>query len=110
MSLTLGSCSRPILATVALIALGVLSLLYRRPHPDAAAQAIALGLVWAGAGGNLWDRLRSARGVVDFIDVGLGGWRFWIFNVSDMAITLGAAWLAILLERRSHGLRERREH
>ncbi len=59
----------------------------------------AAWLLWAGAAGNLWDRVRSPRGVVDFIDVGLGGWRFWIFNVADVAITLGAVLLAVTLAR-----------
>jgi signal peptidase II len=101
MSLNLGSLSRPILTSVALIALTLLLLWYRRTRPEATAQLVALGLVWAGAAGNLWDRLRSSRGVVDFIDLGLGTWRFWIFNVGDIAITLGALWLALLLARQA---------
>lgn len=42
-----------------------------------------LALVAGGAMGNLIDRLRSPRGVVDFIDVGIGDARFWTFNVAD---------------------------
>jgi lipoprotein signal peptidase len=37
--------------------------------------------------------------VVDFIDVGLGGWRFWTFNVADMAIALGAVVLVVAMYR-----------
>ncbi|MBK6424557.1 MAG: signal peptidase II [Gemmatimonadetes bacterium] len=99
MSLSLGPLTRPLLTVVALVALGALFTWYRRLAPDATGKLLALALLWAGAAGNLWDRVRSPRGVVDFIDVGLGGWRFWIFNVADVAITVGAVLLAVLLAR-----------
>ncbi len=99
MSLSLGPLTRPLLTEVALVALGALFTWYRRLAPDATGKLLALALLWAGAAGNLWDRVRSPRGVVDFIDVGLGGWRFWIFNVADVAITVGAVLLAVLLAR-----------
>jgi signal peptidase II len=57
----------------------------------------ALVLIVAGAIGNLVDRLRWDGGVVDFIDVGVGGWRFWTFNVADSAVTIGAILLALVL-------------
>lgn len=37
--------------------------------------------------------------MVDFIDVGLAGWRFWTFNVADIGVTCGAILLAIILWR-----------
>jgi lipoprotein signal peptidase len=37
--------------------------------------------------------------VVDFIDVGLGPYRFWTFNVADAALTIGVALLAWVLWR-----------
>ena len=49
---------------------------------------------------NLLDRLRSPRGVVDFIDIGIGDMRFYTFNVADMAVFCGAALLAYILMRR----------
>jgi signal peptidase II len=60
---------------------------------------VAIALVTGGALGNLVDRVRWARGVVDFIDVGLAGWRFWTFNVADIGVTCGAILLAIILWR-----------
>jgi signal peptidase II len=36
-------------------------------------------------------------GVVDFIDVGIAGTRFWTFNVADSAVSVGAVVLGILL-------------
>ena len=54
-------------------------------------------LAWGGAAGNLIDRFRSPRGVVDFIDIGVGDVRFWTFNVADSAVTVGAILLALVL-------------
>lgn len=99
MSLHLGSHSRVLLVLVGGAAVIGLWLWYRRLAPGATGMVMALGLVAAGAAGNLWDRLRTSRGVVDFIDIGLGEARFYIFNVSDVAITAGAVWLAVLLSR-----------
>lgn len=47
---------------------------------------IALGLLLGGAIGNLVDRLRYGS-VIDFVDVGLGGIRFYTFNAADAAIS-----------------------
>lgn len=50
--------------------------------------AVALGLLLGGAVGNLIDRLFRDTGgaVVDFIDF----WRWPIFNIADIGITVGA--------------------
>lgn len=61
--------------------------------------AAALALVTGGAMGNLLDRLRSARGIIDFIDVGIGDARFWTFNVADVGVSIGAVLLAMVLWR-----------
>jgi signal peptidase II len=63
---------------------------------------VALALVAGGALGNLLDRLRSARGVVDFIDIGVGSYRLWTFNIADLGVTAGGVLLAVLLLRRSN--------
>jgi signal peptidase II len=99
MSLSLGVHSRIGLSLLALGALAVMAYLYRRTAPWDRRAAAGLALIAAGALGNLIDRLRSPRGVVDFIDVGVGGWRFWTFNVADMAITLGAMILVVAMHR-----------
>lgn len=90
---------RVVLLAFSFLALALLASLYRSTHPADRLQALAIGLVAGGAVGNLIDRLRSARGVVDFIDVGLGGHRFWTFNVADAGITVGAALLVWSLLR-----------
>src|SRR2546428_261083 len=65
--------------------------------PDDRLRLLALSLVCAGAVGNVIDRIRSAQGVVDFVDVGIGGTRWPTFNVADSAITVGAIALAVSL-------------
>ena len=99
MSLSLGPYSRVGFSILAGAALLLLGLLYRRLSPGVGLPAIGLALVTGGALGNVLDRLRSARGVVDFIDVGVGATRFYIFNVADIAITCGAVLLIFVLGR-----------
>ncbi|MBW7935386.1 MAG: signal peptidase II, partial [Gemmatimonadaceae bacterium] len=40
---------------------------------------------------------KSPRGVVDFIDIGVGAWRWPTFNVADIAVTSGAVLLGWML-------------
>ena len=99
-SVSLGEHTRWILTALALCVLTVLMMQYRRAASHDRSLAIALGLIVAGACGNLLDRLRSPRGVVDFIDIGIGDMRFWTFNLADVAVFCGAILLAHLLIRR----------
>lgn len=99
MGLTAGSWSRALFGTLALLALGALGVALKRTAPGDRWRAGAVGLLAAGAAGNLWDRLRGSQGVVDFIDVGLGRYRFWTFNVADAALTVGVLALAFVLAR-----------
>ena len=99
-SFSLGEHSRWIFSSLAFAVILFLYLQYRRADANDESSALAIGLVVAGAGGNLLDRLRSPRGVVDFIDIGYGDIRFWTFNVADVAVTTGALLLALLLIRR----------
>ena len=57
---------------------------------------VALVLIFAGAVGNLIDRIRVGY-VIDFIELYYGAWRFPAFNVADVAIFLGALMLIIEL-------------
>lgn len=56
-------------------------------------QRIALALILGGAFGNIIDRIRWNM-VVDFMQVGVGGHYWPIFNVADSAVTVGAVLLA----------------
>lgn len=79
---------------------GILVMLYLARysrHMTGWVPTLAIGLVLGGAAGNLVDRLFRGHGgaVVDFIDL-----QWWpIFNVADMAISIGAVLLIISASR-----------
>ena len=98
-SISLGEHSRWGFSLIAVIILGVLAWLYRQTPSTDRWQVAALACVCGGAIGNLLDRLRSERGVVDFIDLGVGDLRFWTFNIADVAVLTGAVLLATRLWR-----------
>ena len=102
--INIGEHSRLFFLALSLVALVVLGWMYRITPRDDALRLTALALVCGGALGNIVDRLRYDAGVVDFIDIGLGEHRFWIFNVADSAVSVGAVLLLI-----SFYLEERRE-
>jgi signal peptidase II len=56
---------------------------------------IALGLLLGGALGNLIDRIRYQH-VIDFMDMGIGDWRWYTFNVADAAISTSLVLLIVL--------------
>lgn len=58
-------------------------------------QNIACGLIISGGFSNLYDRITNHGGVVDFMNMGIGGLRTGIFNVADMAIMAGVFMLLI---------------
>ena len=92
----LGEDSRWFFVPVTIIALVLLGVLFKQATTRDFLRVSSISLVVSGAVGNLWDRVRWDRGVVDFIGpIDLGFWDFPIFNVADMAITCGAVLLAI---------------
>ena len=79
-----------------ILALALLGSLLKQSSKTDFLRIFSISLVISGALGNLYDRVRWGRGVVDFIgpiDLGIGD--FPIFNVADMAISCGAILLAI---------------
>jgi signal peptidase II len=56
----------------------------------------SLGLQLGGALGNLVDRLHYGH-VVDFINVGIGNLRWYVFNVADSSLVVGVVILALYL-------------
>jgi len=63
---------------------------------------VGLGLLLGGAIGNLIDRLRFGH-VIDFVDMGIGGTRWYVWNVADAAVFIGilALFAAALLGDRA---------
>ena len=111
MSFSLGPSSRWWFVTLSFGTLFVLAYMYRQTPREDRFQIASIALICGGAVGNLLDRLRSARGVVDFIDIGIGTHRFWTFNIADVAVTGGTAMLTWILcvraakdERGAHAL------
>lgn len=93
--LHLGPFSRWFFLGFAVLAVFVLNALSRSAVPGDRFRQLACGMVTGGAIGNLLDRIRSARGVVDFLDIGVASYRWPTFNVADIAVTCGALALAL---------------
>jgi signal peptidase II len=95
----LGFGSGGVIASLAIVVVFVLMALGR--NLDSRAGVVSLGLVLGGALGNLTDRaFRDGTGflggaVIDFIDL-----QWWpVFNVADIAVTIGGVLLVITSSR-----------
>ena len=97
--LHLGAYSRWIFMAIAIVAVLFLYRMWKETALTERLRLYALGFVAGGAAGNLIDRFISPRGVVDFIDVGIGVARWPTFNVADIAVSCGAVALALSLWR-----------
>jgi signal peptidase II len=95
--LNVGEYSRVVFTTLTIGALLILGRLYVATKPGDSSRVVALSLVCGGALGNLLDRIASSAGVIDFIDIGVRDARWPTFNVADMAVSIGAFLLAIVL-------------
>ncbi len=100
--LHVGPYSRWVFFGVAVLAVFVLNRMSLHTSVGDRFRQLALGLVAGGAAGNLVDRVRSSRGVVDFLDLGVGALRWPTFNVADIAVSCGGIALAIALWREDH--------
>src|SRR3954466_11526948 len=76
MSLSLGPSSRWWFTLLSIATLFVLAYIHKQTSPDDRLQIASIALICGGAVGNLLDRGRSPRGVVDFIALGIGSHRF----------------------------------
>ncbi len=94
--ISVGDDPRWFFIPVTVLAMGLLAVLFVQSEPGNRVKAVAISLVLSGALGNLVDRVRWDRGVVDFIGPVDLGFMLWpIFNVADSAITCGAVLLAV---------------
>jgi signal peptidase II len=85
-----------------LVSLGVIAAIvwYHGQAGRSTILSIALGLLLGGALGNLFDRLTRGH-VVDFVDAGIGGLRWYTFNVADAAVSTALLLLVVLALRPS---------
>ena len=92
----------------ALFSLGVIALIvwYEWRAGASLLVTLALGFLLGGALGNLTDRLRLGY-VVDFVDIGIGTFRWYTFNVADASISLSVLLLLLLAIRPALGSPER---
>jgi signal peptidase II len=72
-------------AALSLVVIGLI-VLYHARSGRSPYLTLTLGLLLGGAIGNLVDRIRLGY-VVDFVDAGIGGLRWYTFNVADAAIS-----------------------
>jgi len=86
---------RWMVALLSVVAVGVLATIATRLLPEGGrVAAVAIGMIFGGAAGNLVDRARFGA-VVDFLDFYWRGWHWPAFNVADSAISVGVALLAL---------------
>jgi signal peptidase II len=107
--LHVGEYSRYVFLALTVVAVVVLLMWYRSTPASDRLRLVAIASVTGGAIGNLIDRVRSERGVVDFLDVGFGSVRWPVFNVADIAVTTGALLLALSLWREEQEVRRNEE-
>lgn len=98
MSLPIGNNARWPLILVSAAMVAVLARYVMRRRGSVLMQ-VATGLVFGGALGNLASRVMSTRGVIDFIDVGVGTHRFYVFNVADIGVCVGVCLLMLAARR-----------
>lgn len=91
--LTVGSYTSMIFLILATLASAMVLYLYLTTPVSERLQRVALALILGGALGNIIDRVRWDM-VVDFIQVGVAGHYWPIFNLADSAVTIGAVLLA----------------
>ena len=94
--LSIGDDPRWFFIPVTILAMILLAVLFVQSESGDRTKVVSISLILSGALGNLVDRVRWDRGVVDFIgpiDLGFMDWP--IFNVADSAITCGAVLLGI---------------
>lgn len=91
----------PFFITITLLALVGILWYLRQLHDRQRLTLFALSLVFAGALGNLIDRIRLGE-VIDFLDVYWGRYHWPAFNVADSAITVGVTLLIIDMLREEY--------
>jgi len=89
--------NQTVLFSLIAVAVSVAIVAYYRYLPnDGFWLRASLGLQLGGALGNLLDRLHYGY-VVDFINVGIGNLRWYVFNVADSSLVVGVVILALYL-------------
>ncbi|MBN1165128.1 MAG: signal peptidase II [Candidatus Krumholzibacteriota bacterium] len=99
------SGSRLLLLSVTSISIIALIIFAYRMRYAPLLKRICLGLILGGAFGNLIDRIATGE-VIDFIDMGIGVYRWPTYNVADIAVTVGAVILIAGFVKGSDSLKD----
>ena len=86
--------TRWLLTTFSLLAALVVLLVLRKIGRRFSLTALSMALVFGGAIGNVWDRLRYGT-VVDFLEVHIIHYHWPDFNIADSAIVIGGILLLL---------------
>lgn len=81
---------------LSLVVVGAIVWFHSRITSQQMILTLALGLLLGGSVGNFIDRLRLGY-VVDFVDMGIGDTRFYIYNIADSAITVALGVLILYM-------------
>ena len=84
----------PFFILISIIAVVVIIGIVRKLRPEQKLTAVSLSLIFAGALGNLIDRIRLGE-VIDFLDAHWYDHHWPSFNVADSAICVGVFLLAL---------------
>ncbi len=98
---------RPFFIAVTLVACAFILGYLHRLEDERKLAALSLALIFAGALGNLIDRIRFGE-VIDFLDVYWRQYHWPAFNVADSAITVGVGLLLLDMWRHDRQSREER--
>ncbi|OPX31049.1 MAG: signal peptidase II [Candidatus Latescibacteria bacterium 4484_181] len=94
----------PFHIVVSSIVIVLLTVLLWKMRQQRGGVPIALSCILAGAWGNLIDRIRWGE-VIDFLNLGIGNYRWPVFNLADLAVTAGAFFLVFLSIRKGNLLK-----
>jgi signal peptidase II len=91
----------PLLIGLSIVAVALLAgMLWRIDRLDTAS-ATGLALIFGGAMGNVFDRVRAGS-VTDFLDFYAGSWHWYTFNLADASICTGAGLLILSMLLSQH--------
>lgn len=94
----------PLLIAVSIIAVVILAAMLWRIDRQDGYTASGLALIFGGALGNVFDRIRGGA-VTDFLDFYAASWHWYTFNIADASICIGAGLLILgmlLSDRHAH--------
>ncbi len=84
----------PVLVMISVVAVSILAVMLWKIDRLDRMSAIALSLIFGGAVGNVYDRVRVGA-VTDFLDFYAGSYHWYTFNLADSAICVGAGLLLL---------------